>query len=127
MSRAIKILTNSILISGKTISSEGLLKLLIKYVLKVNLKFSYKLFKLLISYISSIFNLNLKPQELGNKLSSSLNYNLYFNFKLLVNNIKLNNNYIPSVLFNINKLLTIRKEVCTTFLQYNRVLRFYRW
>jgi hypothetical protein len=125
--KVIKVFTNSILISGKTLSSERLLKFLIKCLLKAKVKSSYKLFKLLSSYISSTINLTLKSQELSNKLASSFNYNLCFSFKSLVNNTKLNNKYISSVLFNINKLIIIRKEVYTKLFEYNRVLLFYRW
>lgn len=114
------------LINGKMVSSERLLKYLVKEFIKTNLKPIYKLLKLLISYLSFIFRFNIiNSQQLNYKFLLVLEYRTLFGLKFLLSNIKLG--IKQNLLLNINKLLVQKKLIYMKVFEYKKLLVFYRW
>lgn len=126
MLRIFLIIINNILINGKMVSSEKLLKYLVKEFIKTNLKPIYKLFKLLISYLSFIFRFNItNSQYLNYKFLLVLEYRTLFGLKFLLSNIK--SRIKQNLLLNINKLLVQKKLIYIKIFEYKKLLVFYRW
>jgi hypothetical protein len=126
MLRIFLIIINNILINGKMVSSEKLLKYLVKEFIKTNLKPIYKLFKLLISYLSFIFRFNItNSQHLNYKFLLVLEYRTLFGLKFLLSNIK--SRIKQNLLLNINKLLVQKKLIYIKIFEYKKLLVFYRW
>lgn len=123
MYRAVNKFTNSILFNGKSMSSEKLLKFLIKRLIKISFKFYYKLLKLLSAYLSSVFIF--KKNVKLNKLFNISNDKIHFGLKYIVNNLKLNNKH--TLLLDLSELFMKNKQLFVKFFEYSRLLFFYRW
>lgn len=121
------IFINKILVNGKYIVSENLLKYFIKYLLKSNFKFNYKFIQLLISYLSFIFrcNLILENKRLNCKFIIFTNNKILLGIKFLFKYITFNSKI--DLLQNITYLLLRKKTITSEILKYKKLFLFYRW